>query len=234
MNSAESGSPKTEENIVEQAATTDAAAPGDSAPAADAQEATTAKQTQNFTEDAAGEESGDTAKPSAEELLLALQEQQRKTAESMDQAIRARAEVENMRRRTERDVANAHKYALEKFALELLPIIDSLELGLAAVPSDEEATTSVREGMELTLKMFQTALEKFSVSVINPQGESFNPEHHQAMSMQVSTDVEPNTVLAVAQKGYLLNERLLRPAMVVVSQGGGGAPTNGGQVDEMA
>lgn len=159
---------------------------------------------------------------SHEELLLTLQDAQAKADQYWNQLLSARAEVENSRRRSERDVENAHKYALEKFVRELLPVKDSLELGLAAVTGDTPDVVKLHEGMELTLKMLASALEKFGVSEVNPKGERFNPELHQAMAMQDSPNAEPNTVLTVYQKGYLLNDRLIRPAMVVVSGGGSG------------
>jgi len=128
--------------------------------------------------------------------------------------MRAKAEIENIRRRAEQDVARAHKYALEKFVKELIAVVDSLEHALAA----EGAENAVREGVELTYKMFLDVLAKHGVKQIDPVNEKFNPENHEAMSMQPSADVEPNTVLAVYQKGYLLNDRLVRPARVVVSK----------------
>src|SRR3569833_1922033 len=137
--------------------------------------------------------------------------------EHWNQLLLARAETENVRRRAERDVEGAHKYALERFVNELLPVKDSLELGLAAA-SGEGDLAKIREGMELTLKMLSSALEKFGVKTLDPKGEKFNPALHQAMAMQEVRDAEPNIVLTVYQKGYLLNDRLIRPAMVVVSR----------------
>jgi len=154
---------------------------------------------------------------SNEELQLTLQDAQTKADEYWNQLLRANAELENYKRRAERDLENAHKYGLEKVAKELLPIKDSMELGLAAAEGVGEDSIKVREGIELTLKMFNTLLEKIGITEIDPQGERFNPEFHQAMSMQAAAEKEPNTVLTVYQKGYLLNGRLIRPAMVVVS-----------------
>ncbi len=143
------------------------------------------------------------------------------------------ADIENLRKRKERDVANAHKYALEKFALELLPVRDSLEMGLAAAAAGDSADASnLREGSELTLKMLAAAMEKFNVKEINALNEKFNPEYHEAMSMQERDDVPPNTVVTVVQKGYLLNDRLIRPAMVIVSKAA--TQPAGGQLDEQA
>ncbi|MEK7323454.1 MAG: nucleotide exchange factor GrpE [Pseudomonadota bacterium] len=155
---------------------------------------------------------------SHEQLLLTLQDAQAKADQHWNQLLLARAETENVRRRAERDVESAHKYALEKFVRELLPVKDSLELGLAAAEGDQGDLNKIREGMELTLKVFGNALEKFGVKAVEPQRDKFNPDLHQAMAMQETSDVEPNTVLTVYQKGYTLNDRLLRPAMVVVSR----------------
>lgn len=127
-----------------------------------------------------------------------------------DDLIRAQAEMQNVRRRSERDVENAHKYALEKFVGELLPVVDNLERALAA--EDGQAS----EGIQLTLKSFVDVLGRFNVEPVDPAGEPFNPELHQAMSMVPNPDMENNTVLDVFQKGYTLNGRLVRPAMVVV------------------
>jgi molecular chaperone GrpE len=158
---------------------------------------------------------------SHEQMLLTLQDAQAKADQYWNQLLLARAEVENSRRRSERDVESAHKYALEKFVRELLPVKDSLELGLAAAVGEGAEFEKLREGMELTLKMLGAALEKFGVGEVDPKGQKFNPELHQAMAMQESPSAEPNTVLTVYQKGYLLNDRLIRPAMVVVSGPGG-------------
>ena len=169
---------------------------------------------------------------SHEQLLLTLQDAQAKADQYWNQLLLARAEMENSRRRSERDVESAHKYALEKFVRELLPVKDSLELGLAAATGEGAELDKLREGMELTLKMLGAALEKFGVKEVNPKGEKFNPERHQAMAMQESATSEPNTVLTVYQKGYLLNERLIRPAMVVVSSAA--AEKKGPPLDERA
>lgn len=135
-----------------------------------------------------------------------------------ESVVRAAAEVENIRRRAAQDVEKAHKFALEKFANELLPVIDNLDRAVEFADKENEAIKPVLEGVELTLKSFTDALAKFNVETVNPEGEKFNAEFHQAMSMQPSEEVEPNTVIAVMQKGYTLNGRLLRPAMVMVSK----------------
>ena len=123
--------------------------------------------------------------------------------------------MENLRRRTQIDLENAHKYGIEKLVSELIPVMDSMELGLAV---EEASTESLREGMTLTINMVSQMFEKFNIKMIDPMNEKFDPELHQAMTAQPTDDVEPNTVLAVMQKGYVLNERLVRPAMVMVSK----------------
>lgn len=141
-----------------------------------------------------------------------------KAQENWEKAVRAQAELENVRRRAERDLENAHKYALEKFFLELLPVKDSLEMGLDAARDEKADLAKLIEGTELTHKMLETLMIKFGICDIHPLDEPFNPELHQAMSLLESPDKEPNTVVAVMQKGYTLNDRLIRPAMVVVSK----------------
>jgi len=134
--------------------------------------------------------------------------------------LRAQAEVQNMRRRCEQDVEKAHKFALEKFGTELLPVMDNLERALQAVPNaEDESVKALYEGVELTLKGFMETLGKNHIEQLNPEGEPFDPQQHEAMSLVENNDVEPNTVLTVVQKGYLLNGRVIRPAMVVVSKG---------------
>ncbi len=146
-----------------------------------------------------------------EQLEAAL----KKADENYELYMRSQAELENSKRRAEKNVENAHKFALEKFSLELLTVKDSLEMGLSAEDAD---AGKLKEGTELTLKMLTQVLEKFSIYAVDPLGETFDPNLHQAMSMQESAEHEPNTVIAVMQKGYLLNDRLIRPAMVMVSK----------------
>ena len=155
----------------------------------------------------------------SEEVSLETQlaDAQAKADENWDQLMRTKAEMENIRRRSEKELSNARKYALEKFAQELLPVIDSMEMGLAAAQDENADVRKLREGTEMTLKMFETAIDKFGIKSVHPHGEEFNPEHHQAMTMLDSQEHEPNMIIDVMQKGYLLNERLVRPAMVVVS-----------------
>lgn len=150
-----------------------------------------------------------------DQLAEKIKQAEKKAEESWEQLLRTKAEMENLRRRTEKDLENAHKYAIEKFVTELLPIIDSMEMGLNV---EEASVDSMKQGMELTINMMKSAFDKFNIGIINPQDEKFDPELHQAMSMQPTEDVEPNTVIAVMQKGYTLNGRLVRPAMVMVSK----------------
>ncbi len=152
---------------------------------------------------------------SDDDVLNAAEE---RIKELTDSLLRAKAEAENIRRRSERDVANAHKFALERFANQLLPVKDSLELGLTAADQDNASIDSVKEGMDLTLKMLADVMEKADIYELNPIGEKFDPEKHQAMQMQETDEAEPNTVIVVHQKGYTLNDRLIRPAMVVVAK----------------
>ncbi|MFK0313906.1 nucleotide exchange factor GrpE [Pseudomonas sp. NPDC090233] len=147
-----------------------------------------------------------------------VQELEEQLAAAKDQSLRVAADMQNVRRRAELDVEKAHKFALEKFSTDLLPVIDSLELALAHSSAENDEVKKIREGVELTLKMFQDTLKRYNLEAIDPHGQPFNAEHHQAMAMQESAEVEPNSVLNVFQKGYLLNGRLLRPAMVVVSK----------------
>jgi molecular chaperone GrpE len=144
-----------------------------------------------------------------------LQEQ---VAAAKDQVLRVQAEMQNLRRRAERDVENAHKYALYTFAPALLPVVDNLERALAAIDSEDAAQKSVAEGIELTLKTFVEVLTRHKVEVVDPAGQPFDAELHQAVSAVPNPDLEPNTVMDVFQKGYTLNGRLLRPAMVVVAK----------------
>ena len=151
----------------------------------------------------------------ADDALAAAQEE---VAAVKDQMLRVQAEMQNVRRRAELDVEKAHKFAVEKFANEMVTVVDNLERGLAAAP-EEEATKAIRDGMAMTLDGLINGLARFKVEQVNPEGETFNPELHQAMSMVENPDLAPNTVIAVMQKGYTLNGRLLRPAMVMVSKG---------------
>lgn len=156
-------------------------------------------------------ESSEEQQPVSEQLL-------EQVASAKDQVLRVQAEMQNVRRRAERDVENAHKYALDKFTADLLPVVDNLERALATIDSADEAQKGVSEGLELTLKSFTEVLLRHKIETIDPAGQPFDADLHQAVSMVPNPDLEPNTVMDVFQKGYTLNGRLVRPAMVVVSQ----------------
>lgn len=165
------------------------------------------------------------APAAAEDLAAQLAAAQAELEAIKDQALRGQAEAENIRRRAARDVENAHKFALEKFAADLLPVVDSLEKAVEAAQSSADAgdNDAIVEGVELSLKLFLDVLEKSGISRIHPIGEPFDPQLHEAMAMVENPDAEPNSVLDVMQPGYSLNGRLVRAAMVVVSK----APADG-------
>lgn len=165
----------------------------------------------------------DTVELSGEQAIISkleteLAQAQAKLADQQDLMLRIKADAENARRRASQDVEKAHKFALEKFAGDLLPVVDNLERALAFINREDEAFTGIVEGVELTMKSFLDTVAKYGVQQIDPQGQPFNPDLHQAMTIQPSADVAPNTVTFVMQKGYELNGRLLRPAMVGVSK----------------
>jgi len=167
------------------------------------------------TEEAVAQEDGSTAaqEPTGDELAL-LQEE---VAQLKEELLRSQAEIQNVRRRAEADVEKAHKFSTEKFARELLEVVDNLERAMAAAPEDE-VVKPLLEGVDMTSTTFVNTLAKFKVEVVNPEGHPFDPDLHQAISMVEAPDAEPNTVLNVVQKGYTNHGRLLRPAMVVVSK----------------
>jgi molecular chaperone GrpE len=152
------------------------------------------------------------------ELEAALIAAETKLADQKDSVMRAIADADNARKRAQGEIDKARKFALEKFAGELLPVADNLERALQVANPEDEAIKPIVDGVELTLKSFISTIEKFGMTVIDPQGEIFNPEKHQAMSMQENAELPPNSVLAVMQKGYEINGRLLRPAMVMVTR----------------
>lgn len=158
--------------------------------------------------------------PSPEAQIEALQEQLVKTK---DDALRTLADAQNIKRRAEAEIDKARKFALEKFAGELLAVADNLERALEAADTDSEVVKPLAEGVQLTQKTLIDTLAQFNVAQLDPVGEPFDPQFHQAMSMVENLDVEPNTVTLVMQKGYTLNERLLRPAMVMVSKAAAGS-----------
>jgi molecular chaperone GrpE len=165
-------------------------------------------------EEAAPETDGADQIDEPSETLSELEKAQVAAEENWDRYLRTAAELENVRKRASRDVENAHRFALERFSRELLAVRDSLEMGLAAEGASVE---SLLEGSEATLKILGATMQQFGIEVVDPAGEPFDPEFHEAISMQPSDDVEPGSVVTVVQKGYSLNGRLLRPAMVVVA-----------------
>ena len=181
---------------------------------------------------AAESESAETAEGEQGAELSETEALQAQVQDFQEQMLRAQAEMQNVRRRAELDVEKAHKFALEKFVKELLPVADSLEKAVESTEGQEAAgdlVASIREGVEMTLNLFMNSLKKFNVAQVNPVGEPFDPQLHEAMSMVPAPDAEPNSVVAVVQKGYTLNKRLVRPAMVVVAQAG-----NAPKIDEQA
>lgn len=170
---------------------------------------------------------------SIESLQQELLQAQQQAAANLDKAIRVQAEMENLKKRVQKDLDDERKYGLTKFAKELLSVLDSLELGLRAAVGDSPELVKLREGSELTIKQFEAVFDKFNIEAIDPTGQPFNPELHQAMAMQPSTTTEPGTVITSFQKGYVLNGRLLRPAMVVVAKADD-KPADTAKIDDKA
>ncbi|WP_296935199.1 nucleotide exchange factor GrpE [uncultured Marinobacter sp.] len=171
--------------------------------------------------EAAKEEAQSAETESGEGEVSEVEALKAQVQEFQEQMLRSQAEMQNVRRRAEIDVEKAHKFALEKFVKELLPVADSLEKAVESTEGHEESgelVASIREGVEMTLSLFMSSLKKFNVEQINPVGEPFDPQQHEAMSMVPAPDAEPNSVVAVVQKGYLLNGRVVRPAMVMVAK----------------
>jgi molecular chaperone GrpE len=164
------------------------------------------------------EAEAETGEVSIESLQQQLEAAQQQAAANLDKALRVQAEMENLKRRVQKDLDDERKYGLTKIAKELLSVVDSLELGIQAASSDLPEVVKLREGSELTVKQFEAVFGKFNIEAIDPTGQPFNPELHQAMVMQPSSTVEPGSVINTFQKGYVLNGRLLRPAMVVVAK----------------
>jgi molecular chaperone GrpE len=156
--------------------------------------------------------------PSYESLEAQLTETEQKLTEHWNEVMRARAEMENTRRRAEIDVSNARKFALTKFATDLLPVLDSLGHALECEFGDNQFARSIHEGVEMTMNMLMQTLDRYGIKQVNPVGMPFDPNQHQAVSTEESPDAKTNTVVKVFQKGYLLNDRLIRPAMVVVAK----------------
>ncbi|GAA0414232.1 nucleotide exchange factor GrpE [Cocleimonas flava] len=168
----------------------------------------------NQPEEASAEMPNGTEEVTIESLQQKLEEAEAKANENWDKALRIQAEMDNLRKRSEKQVEDAHKYAVKKFVEEILPVADSLEMGYAV----EGEVEQIREGIGLTMNVLKAAMEKFNVVAIDPLGEKFNPDLHQAMAMQPSEEYENDHVSAVMQKGYTLNGRLVRPAMVMVAK----------------
>ncbi len=171
---------------------------------------------------------------SREDLLAKLAAAEQKAQENWDKAVRTVAEMDNLRKRTQRDLESAHKYAVENFARSLLPVLDSIVFGLQAATGDSPEVQKFREGNELTLKEFEKVFNKFNIETVDPLGQPFNADQHQAMMMQEIEGAAPNTVVNVFQKGYLLNGRLLRPATVVVAKAPEKPSVNPPIIDEQA
>lgn len=155
---------------------------------------------------------------SLEDLQKKLIEAEQLAATNLEKALRVQAEMENLKKRVQKDLDDERKFGLSKFAKELLSVVDSLELGIQAASSDIPEVQKLREGSELTIKQFESVFAKFNIEAIDPTNQPFNPELHQAMVMQPSSTVEAGHVITVFQKGYVINGRLLRPAMVVVAK----------------
>ncbi|ANE56218.1 MULTISPECIES: nucleotide exchange factor GrpE [Methylomonas] len=183
--------------------------------------------------EAGGEEPAAEETVSIESLRQQLEQAQQQAAANLDKALRTQAEMENLKKRVQKDLDDERKYGLAKFAKELLSVLDSLELGIQAASGDSPEVVKLREGSLLTVKQFESVFAKFNIETIDPLGQPFNPEFHQAMVMQPSETAEPNSVLNVFQKGYILNGRLLRPAMVVVAKAAD-KPADGAKIDEQA
>lgn len=171
------------------------------------------------TVDTARNDAAEQPEPRAEQSAETSLEQLQAEVNSLrEEVLRAHADMQNLRRRAERDVENAHKYALDKFVGDLVSVVDNLERATAAIDPEVKEVSALGEGVQLTLKSFLDVLRRFNVEQVDPRGQPFDPEKHQAMTMVPNADLAPNTVVDVFQKGYLLNGRLVRPAMVVVTK----------------
>jgi len=188
------------------------------------QTGTAAEELQDLEQAQVGAETGDDTNTdqdiSLEQALEKLARAELAAQKAHDDLLRVQAEMQNLRRRTEQDIEKAHKYGQEKFSAELLSVMDNLERALDAASAHEnEAVKAIYDGVDLTLKSFSDCFSKFNIEAVDPLGEPFDPALHQAMSMQENPDVEPNTIIAVMQKGYTLHGRVIRPAMVMVAKG---------------
>ena len=198
------------------------------------QEAQVETEVKNVTDSA--EENGTEMPGEAQELTLEqalerLADAEEEAEKAKGDLLRVQAEMQNLRRRTEQDIEKAHKYGQEKFSTELLSVMDNLERALdAASQHDDEVVKAIYEGVDLTLKSFNDCFSKFAIESVDPLGEPFDPQLHQAMSMQDAPDAEPNTIISVMQKGYTLHGRVIRPAMVMVAKGKEPTPKIDGEV----
>lgn len=152
-----------------------------------------------------------------QDMAALLAEARNQAQQHYDGLLRLQADMENLRRRTEREIDNARKFALERFVNDLIPVVDSMEMGLQASAQAANDQNTIREGLEMTLKLFQDVLARFHVEAVDPTGQPFNPQEHEAMSMQPSAEHEPNTVTLTIQKGYRLHGRVVRPARVIIA-----------------
>ncbi len=175
----------------------------------------------------------ETQEVTIESLKQQLEQAEQQAAANLDKALRVQADMENLKKRVQKDLDDERKYGLAKFAKELLSVLDSLQLGIQAATGDSPEVVKHREGSELTIKQFESVFAKFNVEAIDPTGQPFNPELHQAMAMQPSSTVAPGNVITVFQKGYVMNGRLLRPAMVVVAKAED-KPADSTKIDEQA
>jgi molecular chaperone GrpE len=180
----------------------------------------TKKQTEEQTVEKIEDEGVDTSSEEIQEddLQTQLEQAQQSAKDNWDKLLRSQAEMENLKRRNAKDLENAHKFALDGFVKSLLEVKDSLAMGLKSAQEEKATIEHIIEGLEMTDKVFVSTMEKFGVEMIDPQGETFNPELHEAVTMVPMPDKEPNSVLEVVQVGFTLNGRLVRPAMVVVVQ----------------
>ena len=198
------------------------------------QEAQVESEVKNVTDSAeenVTEMPGEVQESNLEQALERLTNAEEAAEKAKGDLLRVQAEMQNLRRRTEQDIEKAHKYGQEKFSTELLSVMDNLERALdAASQHDDEVVKAIYEGVDLTLKSFNDCFSKFAIESVDPLGEPFDPQLHQAMSMQDAPDAEPNTIISVMQKGYTLHGRVIRPAMVMVAKGKEPTPKIDGEV----
>ena len=198
------------------------------------QEAQVESEVKNVTDSAeenVTEMPGEVQELTLEQALERLADAEEEAEKAKGDLLRVQAEMQNLRRRTEQDIEKAHKYGQEKFSTELLSVMDNLERALdAASQHDDEVVKAIYEGVDLPLKSFNDCFSKFAIESVDPLGEPFDPQLHQAMSMQDAPDAEPNTIISVMQKGYTLHGRVIRPAMVMVAKGKEPTPKIDGEV----